>query len=198
MKFGDYPKVGSLDGVAGFRAHLASLGLDMPCDEIVASGAASPLAAPIEIAGLTHRQPLRHPADGGLGRRARRHAERQHACGAGSTSAQSGAKLIWGGEAVAVRPDGRANPNQLLHRRTQPQAAIADLRESSSPPTAQAIGDDEGLVVGLQLTHSGRFCKPNDNDRFEPQIAYRHPDPRPEVRLSGRSSAHERRRDHAG
>ncbi len=26
----------------------------------------------------------------------------------------SGAKLIWGGEAVAVRPDGRANPNQLM------------------------------------------------------------------------------------
>jgi len=26
----------------------------------------------------------------------------------------SGAKLIWGGEAVAVRHDGRANPHQLL------------------------------------------------------------------------------------
>ena len=27
MKFGDYPKAGSLDGVAGFRAYLGSLGL---------------------------------------------------------------------------------------------------------------------------------------------------------------------------
>src|SRR6266545_2848219 len=27
---------------------------------------------------------------------------------------QSGAKLIYGGEAMAVRPDGRANPNQLI------------------------------------------------------------------------------------
>ncbi len=27
---------------------------------------------------------------------------------------RSGAKLIWGGEATAVRPDGRANPNQLM------------------------------------------------------------------------------------
>ena len=27
---------------------------------------------------------------------------------------QSGAKLIWGGEAVAVRPEGRANPHQLM------------------------------------------------------------------------------------
>ena len=27
---------------------------------------------------------------------------------------QSGAKLIWGGEAMAVREDGRANPNQII------------------------------------------------------------------------------------
>jgi NADPH2 dehydrogenase len=31
------------------------------------------------------------------------------------------------------------------------------------------------LVVGLQLTHSGRFCKPNDHKRWEPRIAYHHP-----------------------
>jgi 2,4-dienoyl-CoA reductase-like NADH-dependent reductase (Old Yellow Enzyme family) len=30
-------------------------------------------------------------------------------------------------------------------------------------------------VIGLQLTHSVRFCKPNDNRKFESQIAYRHP-----------------------
>ncbi|WP_332913633.1 hypothetical protein [Algoriphagus boritolerans] len=28
--------------------------------------------------------------------------------------ALSGAKLLWGCEAVAVRPEGRANPNQLM------------------------------------------------------------------------------------
>ena len=27
---------------------------------------------------------------------------------------ESGAKLIYGGEAMAVRPDGRANPHQLI------------------------------------------------------------------------------------
>ena len=36
MKFGDYPKAGSLDGVTGFRNYMQSLGLDMPCDDIVA------------------------------------------------------------------------------------------------------------------------------------------------------------------
>src|SRR4029077_2610002 len=40
----------------------------------------------------------------------------------------SGAKLMWGGEAVAIRHDGRANPNQLLMTpRNLP--AIASLRD---------------------------------------------------------------------
>ena len=55
------------------------------------------------------RQPLLHPADGGLGR---------HADGAPTELTRrrwrhfghSGAKLVWGGEAAAVRHDGRANP----------------------------------------------------------------------------------------
>ena len=37
------------------------------------------------------------------------------------------------------------------------------------------MGDDRDLVIGLQLTHSGRFCKPNDQVRMEPRILYRHP-----------------------
>ncbi len=30
-------------------------------------------------------------------------------------------------------------------------------------------------MIGLQLTHSGRFCKPNLPDKFEPRVAYHHP-----------------------
>ena len=83
---------------------------------------------------------------------------------------QSGAKLIWGGEAVAVRPDGRANPNQLLlNSKTAP--AIAGLLRTLK----RAHGDTNGLLVGLQLTHSGRFARPNDKSRLEPKILYRHP-----------------------
>ena len=52
MKFGDYPKVGSLDGVTGFRNYVSSLGLDMPCDDIVAHGPSSPLAAPVTVDGM--------------------------------------------------------------------------------------------------------------------------------------------------
>ena len=39
----------------------------------------------------------------------------------------------------------------------------------------EATGDDGDIVIGLQLTHSGRFCKPNDNTKFELIIAYNHP-----------------------
>ena len=31
------------------------------------------------------------------------------------------------------------------------------------------------MVIGFQLTHSGRFCKPNDKKRMEPRVAFRHP-----------------------
>ena len=41
---------------------------------------------------------------------------------------RSGAKLIWGGEAAAVRMDGRANPHQLLINEETLQD-IANLRQ---------------------------------------------------------------------
>ena len=39
----------------------------------------------------------------------------------------------------------------------------------------QHYGNTDDLVVGFQLTHSGRFCRPHDKKRLEPRIAYRHP-----------------------
>jgi len=86
---------------------------------------------------------------------------------------QSGAKLIWGGEAVAVRRDGRANPRQLiLTDANQPE--IAALRETLVAEHSRHGATDD-LVIGLQLTHSGRWSRPNDSRRPEPRIAYRHP-----------------------
>lgn len=87
---------------------------------------------------------------------------------------QSGAKLIWGGEAVAVRPDGRANPHQLvLSEANLPE--IESLRTGLAASHRERHGTDQDLLVGLQLTHSGRFARPNDKTRLEPRIAYRHP-----------------------
>ncbi|MFO7716400.1 MAG: hypothetical protein R6V78_18335, partial [Desulfosarcina sp.] len=87
---------------------------------------------------------------------------------------ESGAKLIFGGEAMAVRPDGRANPNQLVLVE-QNKADLARLRESLVRTHQERYGTADDLVIGFQLTHSGRFCKPSDKFRMEPRVAYRHP-----------------------
>jgi 2,4-dienoyl-CoA reductase-like NADH-dependent reductase (Old Yellow Enzyme family) len=85
---------------------------------------------------------------------------------------ESGAKLVWGGEAVAVRPDARANPRQLVIGPAT-AGALADLRSELVAAHAGATGSADGLVVGLQLTHSGRWSRPTGP--LEPQVAYRHP-----------------------
>jgi NADPH2 dehydrogenase len=84
----------------------------------------------------------------------------------------SGAKLIWGGEAVAVRHDGRANPHQLVSSDAT-TAELADLRAGLVDEHTNAVGDAADLTVGLQLTHSGRWSRPDGDPA--PQIAYHHP-----------------------
>ena len=80
---------------------------------------------------------------------------------------------------MAVRPDGRANPHQLLV--TGPnQAGLAEIRQILVRAHRERFGSTDDLVIGFQLTHSGRFCKPNDQSRLEPRVVFRHPllDPR--------------------
>jgi 2,4-dienoyl-CoA reductase-like NADH-dependent reductase (Old Yellow Enzyme family) len=87
---------------------------------------------------------------------------------------QSGAGLIWGGEAVAVSHDGRANPNQLLIAK-HTQNGLVRLRQSLIDEHRAATGSADPPLIGLQLTHSGRYAKPNSNSRNEPRILYHHP-----------------------
>jgi 2,4-dienoyl-CoA reductase-like NADH-dependent reductase (Old Yellow Enzyme family) len=66
-----------------------------------------------------------------------------------------GAKLIWA-EAAAVVEEGRANPRQLLiaeHTAADLAAMLRVCRQAHR----EACGRDDDLVVGLQLTHSGRY-----------------------------------------
>ena len=169
-------RIPSLKTVAEFRAHVASLGIDLPCEDAIATGSASPLA-----------QALRHVAVNGkyIGNRYTVHPMEgwDGTTGGGITEevvrrwqrfGESGAKLIFGGEAMAVRPDGRANPNQLIINE-QNKADLARLRESLVAAHKERCGTADDLVIGFQLTHSGRFCKPNDKFRLEPRVAYRHP-----------------------
>src|SRR5205814_6538894 len=83
---------------------------------------------------------------------------------------ESGAKLIWGGEAMAVRPDGRANPNQLIII-PENRDGIARLRRTLVDAHEAKFGRNDDLAIGFQLTHSGRFCRPNEKTRFEPRVA---------------------------
>ncbi len=74
---------------------------------------------------------------------------RYHRFGAG------GAKLIWG-EATAIADEGRMNPRQLwLHDGTA--SSIERMLTECRAAHRDAFGDDHDLLIGLQLTHSGRF-----------------------------------------
>jgi 2,4-dienoyl-CoA reductase-like NADH-dependent reductase (Old Yellow Enzyme family) len=159
--------------VAAFRQHLTALGLDMPCDDVVTAGAGSPLATSIEVSGrkIGNRFVV-HPMEGWDGTADGRPSENTRR--RWQRFGLSGAKLIWGGEAVAVRHDGRANPQQLVMAE-HTQRDIAELRSVLIASHKEAVGDDRDLTIGLQLTHSGRFCRPNEWARGEPFILYRHP-----------------------
>src|SRR5262249_12245017 len=66
-----------------------------------------------------------------------------------------GAKVIWG-EATAVLEEGRANSRPRLLTEESASALERMLRECRQAHR-EAFGADEDLVVGLQLTHSGRY-----------------------------------------
>src|SRR5579859_4623286 len=137
-------RVPTLKTVKDFRNHVEALGVDLPCEDGIVTGSDSPLDQPVpllingkRIANRFAVQPMEGwdaTTTGGITeniiRRWRRFGE-------------SGAKLIFGGEAMAVRPDGRANPNQLVLSEEN-KAGLARLREA------------------LITTHRDRFGKSDD------------------------------------
>jgi len=166
-------RLGSVRGVERFQECLNSLRLTIPCDRGLARGWESPLGQPLVRGGIKIGNRIAiHPMEGwdgtADGNPTDRTIRRWQRFG------RSGAKLIWGGEAVAVSHSGRANPNQLvaaLHTRE----GLAQLRAALVEEHRRATGSDNGLLIGLQLTHSGRYSRPNSNGRPEPRILYHHP-----------------------
>jgi 2,4-dienoyl-CoA reductase-like NADH-dependent reductase (Old Yellow Enzyme family) len=166
-------RLGSLHDAAGLQEHLRSLGLNVPCDREIVRGKESPIAQPLERHGIKIGNRIAiHPMEGWDGTTDGNPTE--HTVRRWRRFGQSGAKLIWGGEAVAVRHDGRANPNQLLAAEHTKQG-LARLRAVLLEEHRRETGSSDGLIVGLQLTHSGRYSKPNAHDRPEPRILYHHP-----------------------
>ena len=168
-----YPRIASLKTYAAFVDRLRELDIEIPCDDDVSSGDASPLSDSIDVDGMHigNRFSIL-PMEGWDGTKDGMPTDltkrRWHNFGI------SGAKLIWGGEAVAVRQDGRANPNQVMIN-DQNLSAIESLRTELIEKHAERFGNTDDLVVGLQLTHSGRFARPNDKATAEPRTAQRNP-----------------------
>jgi 2,4-dienoyl-CoA reductase-like NADH-dependent reductase (Old Yellow Enzyme family) len=166
-------RLGTIKEVARFQEYLRALGVSIPCDSEIQHGSDSPLLTTLLRGDLRIGNRIAiNPMEGWDGTLDGRPSE--HTLRRWRRFGQSGAKLIWGGEAVAVRHEGRANPNQLViaeHTRE----GLAQLRAVLIEEHKKVAGSDQGLLIGLQLTHSGRYCRPNAAGRPEPRILYRHP-----------------------
>src|SRR5207248_985785 len=148
-------RVASLHDVAGFRERLRRLGIKMPCDQDLLSAPESALAQPLVRDGIKLGSRIAiHPMEGWDGTADGNPTEKT--IRRWQRFGQSGAKLIWGGEAVAVSQEGRANPNQLVAAE-HTKRGLADLRTRLIEEHRQATGSDNALLIGLQLTHSGRY-----------------------------------------
>ena len=157
-----YTQVKKLGSPAELRAHLDNIGATLPVDERV--DPAGPLASPVTFtdgSAGTFTIPNRFavlPMEGwdGTTEGAPTDLVRRRWGRFGS----SGCGLVWG-EATAVLPEGRANPNQLVVDEATVDG-LAELRGLLSPDQ----------VTGLQLTHSGRWSRPEGTPA--PRPAQRH------------------------
>ena len=169
-----YPKIAQLKDIDSFRRRVDELGIELPADDqILTAEENSPLAAPFRFGDFeVGNRWCIHPMEGWDANRDGSPTE--HTLRRWRRFGLSGAKLIWGGEAAAVVPEGRANPNQTLALPSN-RAGLAALLAEVTSAHEQTFGDCDDLLVGLQLTHSGRFCRPDDKRNLEPRIAYHHP-----------------------
>ena len=159
---------------AAFRERLRGIGASFDLDDAILPAPGSPLARPFRFrSGRTAGNrwcvlPMEGwdcLPDGAPGENTRRRWMR---------FATGGAKLLFGCEACAVMESGRSNTRQMmLADATAPAIAalLADVRRAH----AETSGTADDLLVGLQLTHSGRYSHPHDDARLEPVTA--HPNP---------------------
>jgi 2,4-dienoyl-CoA reductase-like NADH-dependent reductase (Old Yellow Enzyme family) len=168
-----YPRVASLKTPAAFRTHLERSQISLQFDDAVEPSGA--LAQPFEVDGVrVGNRFCILPMEGWDGTAAGEPSDltRRRWRNFGI----SGAKLMWGGEAVAIRHDGRANPNQLMLTPAT-QKSIAGLRDELIAAHRDKFGSnaDGDLYLGLQITHSGRFARPDVWNKSAPLAACHHP-----------------------
>ena len=143
----------------GVRAHVEELGLDIPLDEDLegAGAARRPSSGP----RLRLRQPLQCTRWAGTAPRTAAPAS----CPAPlATLGRSGAAMIWGGEAAAVRADGRANPHQLTYtagRQARAAEGLAALREEVLEGRREIdVAEDIGAIGFSSPSAAGRPAEP--------------------------------------
>lgn len=154
-----------LSGIEDLRELSRRLGVRLDVSRDV-----SILAEPVQIGRLVIPNSLAvHPmegCDGDLqgwpGKLTLRRYERFAAGGAG---------LIWA-EATAVVPEGRANPRQLWLNENNKES-FAAMVKMMREVAANSMGPGHRPVIVLQLTHSGRYSKPEGV--AHPMIAQRDP-----------------------
>lgn len=169
-----YPRMAQLKSADDLRNYLITNNIDLPFDDTLLPPHDSPFGQPIQLkSGRTIGNRLCIlPMEGWDGTTDGRPSpytrNRWH------KFAISGAKLLFGCEAVAVAHEGKANPNQLVLNEETFDEFVA-LRQQLLDEHTEAFGRTDDLLIGLQLTHSGRFCKPESHKKFESKILYSHP-----------------------
>ncbi len=168
-----YRKVTEFKTVEEFSSYLKSENIDIPLAPSVPADGSSALARSIRCYGRT------------IGNRWAILPMEGWDCMADGTPSEfthrrwlnfavSGAKLLYGTEAAAVMHSGRSNPRQLLvaeHTAEALRSICAEMRQAHK----DKFGRNDDLMIGLQLTHSGRYSHPNKADVLESKTAYSHP-----------------------
>ena len=147
------------------------------------------LAEPVQAGDLVIPNSLAvHPMEGcdgdSLGRPGKLTLRRYERFAAG------GAGLIWA-EATAVVSEGRANPRQLwIHEKSKD--SFAAMVKMMRRMAAESMGPGHKPFIVLQLTHSGRYSKPEgiaqpmiaQRDPYrDPLIPQREPNPDAQIRI---------------
>lgn len=134
---------------ADLAAATARLGLDLSLADDFAPLFQSAAIGPLRVGNRLCVQPMEGcdgTLDGAPDELTFRRCER---FGAG------GAKLLWL-EATAITEEGRANPRQLWINEHN-AALFGQMHDRCRAAHRRAVGGDDDLVIGLQLTHSGRY-----------------------------------------
>src|SRR2546430_16049932 len=134
-------RLGAVKAIRRFEHYLQSLHVNIPCERELAYGPEAPLRWPLvkgesKIGNRIAVQPMDGWDGSPDGTPTESTIRRWQRFG------RSGAKLIWGGGAVAVTHEGRANPNQLLAAK-HTREGLRRLRSVLIEEHRRTTGSDE-------------------------------------------------------